>query len=449
MHTLHLLTFGAIGMMFAYVSLHYFYSLQKEYLYLGLYQLFVLMNLTSYFFAFHQTSRLQIALNDLSITSAPVCSFIANLLFMQKILEIKIKLPHLHKVITGAIIFLCAYLVMDIILSLFYHASLLRIYGYNTLRVLLILFSIPVALIAMRNCGLAGKYFLAGLIVYVFMGACATVIQLMHHNYGTWLSMLLYRTGVLIEILFFSIGISLKIKHIIEEKTHSELQLSRGLFYKEQEKQQAIINERRRISADLHDDIGATLTSISIFSEAAAEKLKDSNIAETKSLLERISLASRDMVSVMSDYVWAINPANDSFQKLTDHMQSYASSVLSAKNIRMNFEAEDAGPLFSLKPGVRKELFLIFKEAVNNAAKYADADTVSVSIKAVNGTIEMIITDNGKGFSVPSVSNGEDGTGNGLKNMNMRAEEINAHLNISSGTQGTRIELLMDMKSEA
>ena len=189
--------------------------------------------------------------------------------------------------------------------------------------------------------------------------------------------------------------------------------------------------ERARISRDLHDDVGATLSSISIFSEAANQKLKIKNTDDASALIQRISNDAQEMVSVMSDMVWTLNPANDPFQKMIDRMQSYASAVLSAKNIKMNFETDESLNSVLLKPEIRKNIFLIFKEAINNAAKYSESSEVAVRLKSLNGRLMMQISDNGKGFNN---SNSQSG-GNGILNMKERAEEINAEFVIDS-TQG-------------
>ncbi|MEP7168542.1 MAG: histidine kinase [Bacteroidota bacterium] len=204
------------------------------------------------------------------------------------------------------------------------------------------------------------------------------------------------------------------------------------------ENQQTLLNERNRIARDLHDDVGATLSSISIFSEAANQKLKNKHTDEAGNLMERISSDSQDMVNVISDFVWTLNPANDSFQKVMDRMQSFASPVLSAKNMRMDFETDDSLNSVLLKPDVRKNVFLIFKEAVNNAAKYSGGSHVQIRIKKNSDKISMTIKDDGKGFDKPV--NGSSG-GNGIKNMDERAVEINSELKISSDENGTMINL--------
>jgi two-component system sensor histidine kinase UhpB len=216
------------------------------------------------------------------------------------------------------------------------------------------------------------------------------------------------------------------------------LLFNRFKLRKRLEAKQALLTERNRIARDLHDDVGATLSSISIFSAAAKQKLKNKNEAEAGTLLERISTDSQDMVSVLSDFVWTLSPVNNSIEKMTDRMQSFASPVLSAKSIRMNFEIDDTLKKASLQPDARKNLFLIFKEAVNNAAKYSDASEVKINMEIIAGKLAMTVSDNGKGFELNGPS-----AGNGLRNMRERAAEIQAELKISSDEKGTSIQVIV------
>jgi signal transduction histidine kinase len=191
---------------------------------------------------------------------------------------------------------------------------------------------------------------------------------------------------------------------------------------------------RNKIAGDLHDDIGSTLSSISIFTELAKQQSK-----EVSPLLDQIAEHSRRMLESMADIVWTINPENDNFEKIILRMRSFAYDLLGAKNIEFEFNADESTEKLKLSMTVRKNLYLIFKEAANNMAKYSEASRAMFSISYAARNLKFIVRDNGKGFDINKITQG-----NGLKSMQRRAKEIGAKFMIESGTgMGTSIELLI------
>jgi two-component system sensor histidine kinase UhpB len=189
---------------------------------------------------------------------------------------------------------------------------------------------------------------------------------------------------------------------------------------------------RNKIASDLHDDVGSTLSSISIFSQMAQQGSK-----EVLPLLETIGDSSRKMLDAMADIVWTINPENDQFEKIVLRMKNFAYDLLGAKNIDFEFITDEEITNLNLPMDVRKNLYLVFKEATNNMVKYSDANKALFSIKTERNILAMLISDNGKGFDTSRPSEG-----NGLKNMKKRAEEIGAKLSIEARPgNGTQITL--------
>ncbi len=189
---------------------------------------------------------------------------------------------------------------------------------------------------------------------------------------------------------------------------------------------------RNKIAGDLHDDVGATLSSISLFSQLAQSQSK-----EVIPALQTIGESSRKMLDAMADIVWTINPENDEFEKIIMRMRSFAYELLGAKQIEFQFLVDENAEKLQLPMEARKNLYLIFKESLNNMVKYSNADQASMSIKTDRNRLSMMIRDNGKGFDA-----GKEYQGNGLKNMKRRAEEMGAILEIETapGT-GTTIKL--------
>ncbi|RYD78759.1 MAG: hypothetical protein EOP53_10705, partial [Sphingobacteriales bacterium] len=195
-----------------------------------------------------------------------------------------------------------------------------------------------------------------------------------------------------------------------------------------------IYEVRSSISRSLHDEVGATLSSINIYSDVARNKTSEPAVQQ---LIDKVYQASANAMESMSDIVWYVNPKNDLLENLLIRMREYALPLLEAKGINVSFEARENLEELKTTMQQRHHLYLIFKEAVNNALKYADAKNISISIVRESSRLKMQIKDDGKGF----VSNNQF-SGNGIKNMHSRAADINATLAITSVPQhGTLITL--------
>lgn len=211
--------------------------------------------------------------------------------------------------------------------------------------------------------------------------------------------------------------------------------------------EQKLLKDRLQISQDLHDNIGSTLSSISVYSQVAriqGEK-KEEGMNE---LLEKISSTSNEMVTEMNDIVWAINPRNDSMEKIIQRMESFAKPLAAVRNIQFDLHYSPSILTLQMNMEKRKNFYLIFKEAVNNAIKYSGAAKLNVDITQQNSQLELLVKDNGVGFNVekemkePSRSL----SGNGLKNMYARAKEMNAALSIKSfPNDGASVQLIFPL----
>lgn len=201
---------------------------------------------------------------------------------------------------------------------------------------------------------------------------------------------------------------------------------------------------RTRLSRDLHDDIGSTLSSINILSTVARRKAESGDEAGAAASLSGISERTQRLMRNMSDIVWSVDPEKDTFDELLARMREFGAAVLEPKGILYHFHT--TGTLSTtLPPTLKSNLYLIFKEALNNASKHAQATEVTVAFTHERARLRMTITDNGTGMIVT-----EDrtihGGGNGLRNMRTRAVEMQADLRISSTSgQGTTIDLVVTL----
>lgn len=201
---------------------------------------------------------------------------------------------------------------------------------------------------------------------------------------------------------------------------------------------------RNKIAQDLHDNVGSTLSSISVYSQVAKIYKQQQKEQQLQDTLEKISETSSEMISEMNDIVWAINPRNDQMDVMLQRMQSYAKPLLASKDIRLSFTYDPAVQLLNLEMTKRKNFYLIFKEAINNVLKYAQCKNLEVKISNTQHHIEMLVKDDGVGFDFASmkVKASQSLSGNGLRNMQMRAKEMKGNLTINSSLgEGTTIKL--------
>jgi signal transduction histidine kinase len=213
---------------------------------------------------------------------------------------------------------------------------------------------------------------------------------------------------------------------------------SRYQIKKKLEQKTVMLKERSRISAELHDEVGSTLSTINILSHSAKMKL-GTDMEKSAGLLEKINSNSQRMMDAMSDIVWSINPENDELGRIYVRMKEYASETLENKDIDYSFKISDELLALKLSPELRKDMYLVFKEAVNNVAKYSKAGHASITLARTNGSLRMQIKDNGQGFdtAVPR-------SGNGVANMRRRAEGHGGALEVmSSAGEGTEINVLL------
>ncbi len=210
---------------------------------------------------------------------------------------------------------------------------------------------------------------------------------------------------------------------------------------------------RNRIAADLHDEIGSTLSSISLAGTVIRHKLK-ANHPEVDGLLHKINHNTQTMMEAMSDIVWAVNTKNDRFDQVLHRMRAFAVEILEPNDITVHFDSSPNITHLHLDMQQRKNLYLIFKEVIHNAAKYAQCDNVWVILEYTHGKLKMEVRDDGVGYDMQPIKedmiHGSDTDlirksmgGNGIHNMYQRALELRGKLDIhASPGQGTNVTLV-------
>lgn len=194
---------------------------------------------------------------------------------------------------------------------------------------------------------------------------------------------------------------------------------------------------RRRIATDLHDDIGSSLTQITILSEVAHQNV-DRKDEKSLNALTRIISVSNELVEAMSDIVWAINPKKDHLSDLLQRMRRFASDIFTARNISFRFQAPTTASNIELGANLRREIFLVFKESVNNIVKHSGCSRADIEFQLDGDWLVLKVDDDGKGFDTALAADASGDHmahwrgGNGLMSMRKRAAEMGGEFNIVS-----------------
>lgn len=197
---------------------------------------------------------------------------------------------------------------------------------------------------------------------------------------------------------------------------------------------------RRKIASDLHDDVGSTLSSISIMSDILQSQVE--NRTNAKEMIREIGFNARNMLESMDDIIWSVIPINDSFENLAARIQEYAIPLFESKDISFKFTVPHSILQMSIPIEKRHDLFLIAKETINNLVKHSQCTEANIEFSASRAVLKMRISDNGKGFDTS-----RNFSRNGLKNIKYRAEKIGGKLTIHSEIdKGTIVTLVVRVR---
>lgn len=201
------------------------------------------------------------------------------------------------------------------------------------------------------------------------------------------------------------------------------------------ERELAVARERERIIADLHDDVGATLSSMLIYGDLANESL-ESRPQESRKMIEKISSTSRELMGKMGDIIWSMKPSGEENHSLEARLKNYCNELLTPKNMLCDVEIDGQVAASITDPEAKKAILMIAKESINNIAKYSEATHVHISLKKDKNQVLLSIHDNGKGFEY-----GKAKSGNGIDNMHKRCVQLGGRCKLqTSPGEGVRID---------
>jgi signal transduction histidine kinase len=235
-------------------------------------------------------------------------------------------------------------------------------------------------------------------------------------------------TAIVVLFLFLNLGLLYKSKLIQNQIIQMEIQ-----------KQSALNHQRMMISADLHDDMGASLSSIHLNAITAIKSLSD-NIPQTEQILKRLVEDLKSVIENMGDIIWAINPDKQTFKPISAQLKDSYFDLMDDYNIQCNYNIDNKLEAQITNINARKNLILIAKEAINNILKHAKSSNIDISLHAEESNIVLKIQDNGIGIRDTE----NNFSGNGLRNMKFRTEKMNGTLTIKSEKEkGTIISCIV------
>jgi signal transduction histidine kinase len=361
--------------------------------------------------------------------------------FVRSFLEMPRDHPRLNRLIVRLEYFLLVYAVLDFI---FIVVSLDR--GVQTLVYTIVfagvfLLTLGFMIYMYRHRQALVFYIISGSLVVAtghILGLIFSYLEINRHiDLGIPDIFIFPQAGIVLEVLCFTAGLSYKGQMTEKEKISSQEKLIEQLQANEL-LQQRMQHIRNKIAQDLHDDIGSTLSSISILSDPA---LRESSASQTMETMNEINDSSILLMERMDDIVWSINPRNDSLENLLMRVRHFATTLFEAKGVDYSIEIQKNISEVRLPMDYRQHIYLILKEAINNLVKYADAGQAWLEVQFDARHLVLCVRDNGRGFDP-----GAPDSGNGLIGMERRAGLMNARLSIQSRPgEGTEIRLQVDI----
>ena len=248
---------------------------------------------------------------------------------------------------------------------------------------------------------------------------------------------LLVFSGALVVVLAITVVWNRQLRRLVEQRTD---QLQHEIRERERiERQHAVEAERSRIARDLHDDLGSSLTEISVL--ATTGQLRQTHVSQQPGLFQTIGDKARNLVSALEVIVWAVDPEDNSLQSLADFLSGYTEEFFSHTTIACRFKVPVSFPPVTLEGRVRHDLLMSVKEALNNIVRHAHATEVEFRMAMTDNRLEIDIADNGKGIQDLARAGGH-----GLKNLSARLQKLNGNCTVESRpTGGTIIKLRLPL----
>jgi signal transduction histidine kinase len=246
--------------------------------------------------------------------------------------------------------------------------------------------------------------------------------------------------GFVIEVLVIAFTFTRWYRDVEIDRDFLKLRISVEAQEKQIAVQAAEQRVKDRIARDLHDDVAASMSGIRILSQVAIRQAAN-NTQNITPLLQQITRSAQATLDGLSDIIWAINAHTDYLNDVADRIRDYAVRTLEAHDIAYHLEICRNLPAMDLDVEARRNIYLIFKESVNNVLKHSQCKSMEIKLLVEDGFMTLIVADDGVGFDMEAVQRGH-----GLDNLEKRAQDIGGKVEISAAPgQGTKIVFLLPL----
>ena len=429
---------GILLMMIVFMSVNFIISKKKEFLHNAFYSIcmFILIILNT------SVTRYSVLWADLYYSYFDffllLIGTIFYISFTRIFLNTRVKYLFLEKVLKYSERFIFFSLMTYTILHFFTNLYPVQSMLENMIKFLILGIGVFFVVLALRQRNRLLNYLAAGNAALVVFSAIS--LGIIWSNIRTFSiftsSAFYYYLGIVIELSFFLLGLTYKNRNELIERTKEQEAMKLAAEKKDFETQIAMMKvqqeERNRISADMHDDLGAGMTTIRLYSELAKKKLGDNPVPE----IDKISSSSNELLNKMNAIIWSMSSSNDSLGNLTSYIRSYALEYFENTGIDCRISIPENLPNIEVSGEIRRNVFLVVKEALNNILKHSEANRVDITLERVPDGLTLLIQDNGVGINFKEINQ----FSNGLKNMQKRMESVQIEFSIQNHN-GTLIRL--------
>lgn len=429
---------GMLLMMIIVALLNYFMQRKKEFLFHALYSLcmFLLIFLTTFLVGQPGWVRgFFFSFLDLFLLLAGTIFYI---LFTRSFLQSPSRFPKLDKLLRVEVWMLLIMLVGFCVLHFGFEAMSFEVIYEDVIKIIMLVTALIYIGMALFQKDMLLNFLAVGLAFQVFFYIVSLGLNFAGSKADEVFNspFFYFQVGVTTSILSFLIGLFYKNRHELISNIKQQEALKAAAEKQQLENKLAIFKvqqeERNRISADMHDDLGAGITSIRLYSELAKNKLSDPEMPE----LDKISSSADELLNNMNAIIWSMSSHNDTLGNMVGYIRSYATDYLEDTGIGHQIIVPENLPALEVSGTIRRNVFLVIKEALNNIVKHSSASKVIIELKKYYDGFSLTIHDNGKGIDEENLRPHS----NGLKNMRQRMKDIEVDFKIENNA-GTLITL--------
>ncbi|MBL0144852.1 MAG: hypothetical protein IPP48_02950 [Chitinophagaceae bacterium] len=434
---------GLLLMMIFFTATNYYLSQKREFLYYCFYSISVFLIVFFHAYLYKRSGVLSSIFNGYGDFFLLLSGTIFYIAFIRRFLDTATKYKVLNKVLRIEERFVFGMLLFYTYLHFFTNNIKLEISIEDFMKIIILAFGVVYIVLAFKQKEKLLNYLAIGnSLSIIFWGVSLGLILANVSQTNIFNSALVYyEVGLAMALISFLLGLTYKNRVELIEKIKEQEALKLEAEKQKHENEITVYKaqqeERNRISADMHDDLGAGMTSIRLYSELAKAKLSGKDLPE----IEKISSSADELLSKMNAIIWSMASSNDTLENMIAYLRSYAIEYFENTGVKCIINLPEQIPHAIVNGFIRRNVFLVVKEALNNVLKHANATEVKLTLTAESKTLQLFIHDNGKGIDFSNLRQ----FSNGLKNMKKRMDDVEIDFKIENDN-GTLITLTRDIK---